>query len=25
VTIIYNIIWVDVPPQKLSFALQPTR
>ena len=25
VTIIYNIIGVDVPPQKLSFALQPTR
>jgi phage baseplate assembly protein W len=25
VTIIYNIIGVDVPTQKLSFALQPTR
>lgn len=25
VTIIYNIIGIDVPSQKLSFALQPTR
>ena len=25
VTIIYNVIGIDVPAQKLSFALQPTR
>jgi phage baseplate assembly protein W len=25
VSIVYNIVGIDVPPQKLSFALQPTR